>query len=89
MILQNEIFRIAKQIVKERQDITGSNCLKGVSGSDCRCENGLKIHGRSIWKSWWMKRMKRNLLLLFVPMPAVAEAWIALVTLSVRVSMLW
>ena len=29
---QNEIFRIAKQLVKERQDITGSNCLKGVSG---------------------------------------------------------
>jgi len=25
---QNEIFRIAKQMVKERQDITGSNCLK-------------------------------------------------------------
>jgi len=25
---QNEIFRMAKQTVKERQDITGSNCLK-------------------------------------------------------------
>jgi len=29
---QNEIFRIAKQMVKERQDIIESNCLKGVSG---------------------------------------------------------
>jgi len=29
---QNEIFRIAKHMVKERQDIMGSNCLKGVSG---------------------------------------------------------
>jgi len=29
---RNEIFLIAKQTVKERQDITGSNCLKGVSG---------------------------------------------------------
>jgi len=29
---QNEIFRIAKQMVKERRDITGSNCLKGASG---------------------------------------------------------
>jgi len=29
---RNEIFRMAKQMVKERQDITGSNCLKGVSG---------------------------------------------------------
>ena len=28
---QNEIFRIAKHIVQERQDITGSNCLKGVA----------------------------------------------------------
>ena len=27
---QNEIFRMAKQMVKERQDITRSNCLKGV-----------------------------------------------------------
>jgi len=26
---QNEIFRIAKQMVKERQHITGSNCVKG------------------------------------------------------------
>jgi len=24
---------MAKQTVKERQDITGSNCLKGVSGN--------------------------------------------------------
>jgi len=27
---QNEIFRIAKQMVKERQDIMGSHCLKEV-----------------------------------------------------------
>ena len=33
---QNEIFRRAKQMVKERQDITGLNCIKGASGSDCR-----------------------------------------------------
>jgi len=25
---RNEIFRIAKQMVKERQDMIGSNCLK-------------------------------------------------------------
>jgi len=29
---QNEIFRVAQQMVTERQAITGSNCLKGVSG---------------------------------------------------------
>ena len=26
---QSEIFRMAKQMVKERQDITGLNCIKG------------------------------------------------------------
>ena len=26
---QNEIFRRAKQMVKERHDITGLNCIKG------------------------------------------------------------
>ena len=29
---QNEIFQMAKQMVKERQDITGLNCIKGASG---------------------------------------------------------
>jgi len=29
---QNEIFQIAKQMVKEIQDITGSNCFKGALG---------------------------------------------------------
>jgi len=29
---QNENFRLANQMVKEREDITGSNCLTGVSG---------------------------------------------------------
>jgi len=29
---QNEIFRMAKQMVKERQYITGLNCIKGASG---------------------------------------------------------
>jgi len=33
---QRQSFRIAKQMVKERRDIMGSNCLKGVLGSDCR-----------------------------------------------------
>ena len=29
---QNEIFQMAKQMVEERQDITGLNCIKGASG---------------------------------------------------------
>jgi len=44
---QNEIFRIAKQMVKERQDIAGSNCLKGVSGKVIVDEKGIK----DSWKS--------------------------------------
>ena len=38
---QNEFFRMAKQMVK-RQDITGSNCLKGVSGKVIVDEKGIK-----------------------------------------------
>jgi len=39
---QNEIFRTAKQMVKERQDITGSNCLKAISGKAIVDEKGIK-----------------------------------------------
>jgi len=39
---QNEIFQMAKQMEKERQDITGSNCLKGVSGKGIVDEKGIK-----------------------------------------------
>jgi len=51
---QNEISRMAKQMVKERQDITGSNCLKGVSGKVIVDEKGIKdswkkyqVHGKN------------------------------------------
>jgi len=33
---ENKMFQMAKQMVNERQDITGSDSLKGVSGNDCR-----------------------------------------------------
>jgi len=33
---------MAKQMVKERQDITVSNCLKGVSGKVIVDEKGIK-----------------------------------------------
>jgi len=39
---QNEIFRMAKQMAKERQDITGSNCPKAVSGKVIVDEKGIK-----------------------------------------------
>jgi len=47
---QNEIFRMAKQMVKERQDITGSKCLKGVSGKVIVDEKGIK-------DSWYMEKL--------------------------------
>ena len=45
---QNEIFQIAKQMVKERQDIMGSNCLKGVLGKVFVDEKGIK----DSWKEY-------------------------------------
>ena len=45
---QNEIFRMAKQMVKERQDITGSNCVKGVSCEVIVDEKGIK----DSWKEY-------------------------------------
>jgi len=36
------IIRMAKQMVKERLDITGSNCLKGVSGKVIVDKKGIK-----------------------------------------------
>ena len=40
---QNEIFRMAKQMVKERQDITGLNCIKvGASGKVIVDGKGIK-----------------------------------------------
>jgi len=33
---------MANQMVKERQDITGSNCLKGVSGKVIVDEKGIR-----------------------------------------------
>ena len=49
---QNEILRMAKQMVKERQDITGSNCLKGVSRKVIVDEKGMK----DSWKEYIEKR---------------------------------
>jgi len=53
---QSEIFRMAKQMVKERQDITGSNCLKGVSGKVIVDEKGIK----DSWKQYMEKLMNEE-----------------------------
>jgi len=54
---QNEIFRMAKQMVKERQDITGSNCLKEVSGKVIVDEKRIK----DSWKEYMEKLMNKEI----------------------------
>ena len=50
---QNEIFRMAKQMVNERQDITGLNCIKGASGKVIVDDKGIK----DSWKEYMEKLM--------------------------------
>jgi len=46
---------MAKQMVKERQDITGLNCVKGASGKVTVDDKGI----RDSWKEYMEKLMKR------------------------------
>ena len=53
---QNEIFRMAKQMVKERQDITGLNCIKGASGKVIVDDKRIK----DSWKEYMEKLMNEE-----------------------------
>ena len=53
---QNEIFRMAKQMVKETQDITGLNCVKGASGKVIVDDKGIK----DSWKEYMEKLMNEE-----------------------------
>ena len=53
---QNEIFRRAKQMVKERQDITGLNCIKGASGKVIVDDKVIK----DCWKEYTEKLMNEE-----------------------------
>ena len=53
---QNEIFRMEKQMVKERQDIIGLNCTKGASGKVIVDNKGIK----DSWKEYMEKRMNED-----------------------------
>ena len=53
---QNEIFRMAKQLVKERQDIKGLNCIKGASGKVIVDDKGIK----DSWKEYMEKLMNEE-----------------------------
>jgi len=54
---QNEIFRITKQMVKERQDIMGSNCLTGVSDKVIVDDKGII---KDSWKEYMEKLMNEE-----------------------------
>jgi len=53
---QNERFRMAKQMVKERQDITRLNCIKGASGKVIVDGKGIK----DSWKEYMEKLMNEQ-----------------------------
>ena len=55
---QNEIFRMEKQMVKERQDIhvTGLNCTKGASGKVIVDDKGIK----DSWNEYMEKLMNEE-----------------------------
>ena len=53
---QNETFRMAKQMVKERQDITGLNCIKGASGKVIVDDKRIK----DSWKEYMEKLMNEE-----------------------------
>jgi len=53
---QNEICRMAKQMVIERQDITGLNCIKGASGKVIVDDKGIK----DSWKEYMEKLMNKE-----------------------------
>ena len=53
---QNEIYGMAKYMVKERQDITGLNCIKGASGKVIVDDKGIK----DSWKEYMEKLMNEE-----------------------------
>jgi len=55
-VFYNEIFLIAKQMVKKRQDITGLNCIKGASGKAIVDGKGIK----DSWKEYMEKLMNEE-----------------------------
>jgi len=54
---QNEIFGMAKQMVKERQDITGLNSIKGASGKVTVDDKGIK----DSWEEYMEKLMNEGI----------------------------
>ena len=53
---QNEFFRMAEQMFKERQDITGLNCIKEASGKVIVDDKGIK----DSWKEYMEKLMNEE-----------------------------
>jgi len=53
---QNKIFRMAKQMVKEREDITRLNCIKKASSNVIVDDKGIK----DSWKEYMEKLMNEE-----------------------------
>ena len=54
---QNEIFRMAKQMVKERQDITVLNCINAASWKVIVDDKGIK----DCWKEYMEKLLNERM----------------------------
>ena len=54
--LNDSEYRMAKQMVKQRQDITGLNCIKGASGKVIVDGKGIK----DSWKEYMEKLMNEE-----------------------------
>ena len=67
---KNEIFRMAKQMVKERQDITGLNCINRAPGKVIVDDKGTKDSWKEymeklivvgLWVFWYIRRFLRKI----------------------------
>jgi len=47
---KNNVYRVAKQMAKFRQDVVGVNCVKDANGK-VLVENDIRKNGESIWKT--------------------------------------
>jgi len=60
-------------MVKERQDITGSNCLKGVSGKVIVDDKGVKDSSKEYMEKMMNEENAKFRLDRFIPSPSVGE----------------
>ena len=47
---RKNVYRVAMQMAKSRQDVVGVNCVKDADGK-VLVENDIRMNGESIWKT--------------------------------------